>query len=166
MFLKFWVCVLLSAALLAGCGGSGPKLVPVEGTVTLDGKSLANKSLAFIPAEGTAGNGAWGFTNVEGRYSLFSMIPGATKDFEGCPPGHYRVVITEPTIPISEADFSPSHSGEKEGYESPIAIGPPRRSAKRTFPAIYTSSKTTPLLLEVPEVGGNIHVELSSQPQG
>jgi len=164
MFLKSWVCVLLSVALLAGCGGSGPKLVPVEGTVALDGKSLGYKNVTFIPVKGTAGSGAWGFTNAEGRYSLSALTDGTTES-EGCAPGHYRVVIKESTIPISEADFGRSRRGEKESHESPIAVGPTARSGKVNFPAIYTSSETTPLLLEVPEIGGKIHLELFSRPQ-
>jgi len=163
MFMKFKVCVLLSVAFLVGCGGSDPKLVPVEGTVTLDGKSLGYKKVTFISAKGTTGNDAWGFTNAEGIYSLSTMVSG-TINFEGqgCAPGHYRVVITELMFPPPEADLGPSHGGEKESDESPIAIGPPVSSTKITFPAMYTSSKTTPLLLEVPEVGGKIHVELHS----
>jgi len=165
MVIRFWICVLLATVLLTGCGDSGPKIVPVEGTVTLDGKPLAYKSLTFVPAEGTAGNGAGGFTNGEGKYSLLAFAFGATKDYNGCPPGQYRVVVTEPTIPISEADFIPLSGDEEEGDESVVAHAPARNPAKRNFPAIYTSSKTTPLLLEVSKTGGVISIELASPPR-
>jgi len=40
---KFYVGAAVAALLfaLAGCGGDGPKLVPVKGTITINGKTAA-----------------------------------------------------------------------------------------------------------------------------
>ena len=48
------LCML---ALLAGCGGNSnlPKLMPVTGTVTLDGKPLSGVMLSFVPIGSTHG---------------------------------------------------------------------------------------------------------------
>jgi len=160
MLLRIVFCFGL--CLLPGCGRSGPKLVPVDGTVFLDGKPLAYKSLVFIPEEGTAGNGAGGYTNGDGEYSLLAVVFGATKDYDGCPPGRYRVVVSEPSIPITEADFGP-FDGEKEGDEPAVAVGPGMSPATRAIPALYTSDQTTPLVREVPESGGVVDLQLTSR---
>lgn len=147
--------------LFAGCGPSGPELVPVNGTVSLDGEPLPFKSLMFIPEGETAGNGAGGYTNGEGSYSLIAVIFGATKDYDGCPPGRYRVVVSEPSIPITAADFGPS-GGEDDGDEPAVAVGPVAGPVARGVPTIYTSEETTTLILEVPDSGGVVDVELTS----
>jgi hypothetical protein len=144
---------------VAGCGRSGPTLVPVNGTVSLDGQPLAFKSLLFIPDEGTPGNGAGGYTNGDGEYSLIAVVFGATRDFDGCPPGRYRVVVSEPTIPITEADFGPVDAYD-EGDEPAVAVGPVSNPVTREVPEIYASEQSTPLLLEVPKAGGVVNVEL------
>lgn len=160
MLLRVILCFAL--CLLSGCGRSGPKLVPVDGTVFLDGQPLAYKSVLFFPEEGTAGNGAGGYTDGDGKYSLTAVVFGATRDYVGCPAGRYRVVVSEPSIPITEADFGPL-DGEEEGDEPAVAVGPMMSPAMRAIPAIYSSDETTPLVLEVPESGGVVDVELTSR---
>src|SRR5439155_21810734 len=65
----------LAAAVLitTGCG-SGNKVVPVSGTVTLDGKPLANAHVAFQPeapkGSQNAGVGSYGVTDASGKYTL------------------------------------------------------------------------------------------------
>jgi len=137
-------------------------LVPVDGTVFLNGQPLAYKSVLFLPEGETAGNGAGGYTNGDGEYSLIAVVFGATKDYDGCPPGRYRVVVSEPSIPITEADFGPL-DGEEEGDQPAVAVGPLMSPATRAIPAVYTSDETTPLVLEVPESGGVVDVELTSR---
>lgn len=55
------------AALLVGCGSDGPELAKVKGKVTIDGQSLPNATLTFIPKEGTP---SYGMTNATGEYEL------------------------------------------------------------------------------------------------
>lgn len=155
------VAIGFALGLLVGCGPSSPKLVPVTGTVSLDGEPLAFKSLLFLPEGETAGNGAGGFTNGEGNYALTAVIFGATKDYDGCPPGRYRVVVSEPTIPITAADFGPLDE-EEEGGEPAVAVGPTSEPSVKDVPAVYTSEQTTTLVLEVPASGGVLDVELTT----
>ncbi len=56
--------------LIVGCGGAGvadPKLVPVQGKVTLDGQPLPNAIVTFIPDKGPP-SGA--ITDAEGKYEM------------------------------------------------------------------------------------------------
>ena len=156
MVFRFWVCAVLGTILLTGCGGSGPRLVPVEGAVTLDGKPLANKSLMFTPIGDTSGQGAGGTSDAEGRYTLLAAVPGATRDYQGIAPGRYRVTVFESII---VGDLSV----EEEGDEPAAALGPDMGGRESEIPAVYRTEQS-PLVLDVPESGGVINVELKSNP--
>jgi hypothetical protein len=135
--------------------------VPVSGPVSLDGETLAFKSLLFIPDRETAGNGAVGYTDGAGSYSLIAVIFGGTRDYDGCPPGRYRVVVSEPTIPITAADFGP-WDDEREGDELAVAVGPVSTPTARSIPSAYTTVQTTTLIIKVPETGGVVNLKLTS----
>ncbi|HEY2786676.1 MAG TPA: hypothetical protein VGJ05_17060, partial [Fimbriiglobus sp.] len=89
------VRVLLLAVTLAlvGAGCSrGPTLAPVSGTVTLNGKPLANVQVEFWP-EGSAPRSV-GMTDQQGRFTL-------TTDGEGKPGavvGSHKVVLHDLNI--------------------------------------------------------------------
>ena len=84
-----------------GCGGGGelPDLGYVEGTVTMDGKPLANVVLTFQPDQARP---AYGKTDAKGWYELVYTDgnPGAT--------------IGPHSVRISSAD---ADSGDGENYE-------------------------------------------------
>jgi hypothetical protein len=65
---------LLAVAGTVGCGGSGPKYVPVSGTLTLDGKPYGDGVVVFLP-KATAenrdpGRSSAGETDVSGHFVL------------------------------------------------------------------------------------------------
>jgi hypothetical protein len=66
----------LAAALVAaaGCGGDGPKYVPVSGFVKVDGQPYKGAVVSFQPVGGkenaNPGRGSSGLTDANGRYSL------------------------------------------------------------------------------------------------
>lgn len=78
-------------ALVTGCD-QGPKLVPIEGQVTLDGEPLAYGYVRVIPATGRT---AFGQLDEQGRFKLM------TDDAEGCPVGSHVVEVGS-TKAISE----------------------------------------------------------------
>jgi len=80
-----------AAGLLVGCGESGPKLVPVSGTVTLNGKPLEGASIAFQPTS-QDGIPAGDVTGPDGNYKAI------TKGRSGVMPGKYKVVVTKSLI--------------------------------------------------------------------
>ena len=99
--------VLLAALGLAasGCGrGSGPKVVPVSGTVTIDGKPAANIAVVFQPiatGKGEAGMGSTGVTDAQGRFTL--TLTGSDKR-PGAVVGKHRVTFSGQAAQRAETD--------------------------------------------------------------
>ena len=158
--------LFLAAAMLIACGcDRGPKLVPVNGKVTLDGKPLPFKGIYFHPdrSAGAEGNGAGGFSDPEGKYYLVANASGSTVDKRGVQVGKYRVTVAEPIVPISAKDFAPAKLRSESNIPEP-AIGFSSVPAKREIPAVYSSSELTPLIIDVPESGGEVNIELKSKP--
>lgn len=90
----------------AGCGGGGPGDYPdmgtVYGTVTMDGKPLANATISFTP-EGHS-RMSTGATNEDGEYELSYSI-----DVKGAKTGTHSVKISTRKFagPNDEGDWSP-----------------------------------------------------------
>lgn len=61
--------LMLAAALLGGCNGSGPEVAPVTGRVTLDGAPLAGARIRFQP-EATEGSPSYGTADLDGNFVL------------------------------------------------------------------------------------------------
>jgi hypothetical protein len=76
----------------------------------------------------------------------------------GVPVGRYKVIVFEPTIPITE---EVSLASDDPSQLSP-AVAPSFRRRKAQIPKIYTDRETTPLVLEVPSEGGTLEIKLSS----
>ena len=62
-----WIGVAI--VLAVGCGQDGPKLVPVEGTVTLNGAPVAGALVGFQPDDPMA-SPSYGETDENGHYVL------------------------------------------------------------------------------------------------
>lgn len=97
-------CASIVCLFLVGCGHDGPSVVPVSGTVTLDGKPLADVSLSFVPRSPsesslTAGPGSLGKTDAEGRFRL-STVDGR----DGAVVGNHIVRLVPATIDGSNPD--------------------------------------------------------------
>jgi hypothetical protein len=76
-----------------GCGGGR---VPVEGTITFDGKPLVGATVALQRNEGELTERSFiAETNGEGKYQLKTADGSA----EGAPPGSYHVFITSVKAP-------------------------------------------------------------------
>lgn len=73
-----------AAVLLPGCD-SGPRVVPVSGTVLIDGKPLTHGVVQVIPDGGRA---AVGDIQSDGRFTLTTF-----KSNDGCILGEHRVAI-------------------------------------------------------------------------
>jgi hypothetical protein len=79
--------LLVLAIGIAGCSSSdAPKTAPARGTITINGKPLANVGVTFLP-EGT-GPIASANTNEQGEFNLRTVNPG-----DGAPIGMHRVVV-------------------------------------------------------------------------
>jgi hypothetical protein len=121
-------CLLLAPWMaLLGCGGeSGPVLVPVAGTVTVDGKPIPGAGVSFRADAGkgnTTGHAPAATADAQGKYEV---TVGPRK---GAPPGWYKVVVSAPVPP-------------KSGGDAPAPVAVP-------FAAKYTDPNTTDLSIEV-----------------
>ena len=112
-----WVCASLAIALLTSGCRRGPKLSPVTGTVTLDGKPLANAEVEFQPTQGAAPS--YGTTDALGQYEL-----RYTKDKLGAVVGGHVVRITTQTTVVDpetgEESQIPQRVPEKYNYLSEL----------------------------------------------
>jgi hypothetical protein len=143
--------MLLAAVAASGCSSERdpnlPDLVPVSGTITLDGTPLSNTTISFMPAPGTPGTVAAGATTPDGKYTLKSMHSGA-----GAAVGQYRVIISKLKRPDG-SDFP------LDSPEGPIDAG-----ADESLPPRYSDPEKTTLTANVPAGGGIIDFPLKSKP--
>ena len=87
------LCLVLGCI---GCGPSGPKLVEVTGSVTLDGKPVPNAIVTFNP-DFAGGSNSLGKTDANGKYRLeFSQ------DRTGAMVGKHLVEIVTKKISASD----------------------------------------------------------------
>lgn len=128
-----WSTALLFAVL--GCGGGDSfELAPVSGKITLDGKPVAEATIAFQPVtEGRTvnpGPGSVSTTDANGSYRLLT-VQGDT----GAVIGKHRVRITT----------RQANPGQNEDEAQPADL------VRETIPTRYNSD--TMLSLEVPAGG-------------
>lgn len=148
------VCSILGIAALlfpstgCGLGGSSPKypdLVPVTGTVKVDGQPLAGAVVTFLQTDefGTTGNGE---TDEEGTYELQAM------NVAGIAAGRYRVGISYLMPP----------SGNPVGLSARSSLAPVAdlAVAEELLPPKYSDLGRTELEVTVPEGGGTFDFDL------
>lgn len=133
-----------------GCGGGRsadqPDLVPVSGTVTVNGEPGAGVQVMFFPVEGTRGNTCYGNTDATGRYEL-----AAGSEQKGAPAGKYKVTCSKYVLPDG-SDF------KSDGSQSPEMAG-----AKELFPPRYSDQSQTELEATVPAGGGTLDFDLKTE---
>jgi hypothetical protein len=127
-----WLCA--PAALLLGCGGR-PGLMPVSGTVRLDGQPLEKLSVTFFPAQGRAANGV---THPDGRFVLTTFKQG-----DGALIGEHTVTI----VPMLDPPIALPSNMVKTAKQV-AAKAPP-------IPEKFQDNRTTDLKRTVKPDGGN-----------
>jgi hypothetical protein len=91
---KPWISI--GSIVLAGIAGCGPGLVPVEGTITLDGKPLGGATIGMELVGGAKGFRLFsGETDANGRYVIKPFERSST----GALVGEYRVMIRSVKAP-------------------------------------------------------------------
>ena len=136
---------------MVGCnsGPEGPPLVPVEGTVTLDGKPLSKADLMFVPEGDTKGQGGVAQTDMDGRFALLSQ----DRQHQGAPTGNYRVIINKLVKPDG-TDYVPDPNA------GPMDQG----GFRELLPLAYSDMGQTLLTATVPEGGAsNLEFKLNSK---
>lgn len=128
------LAVILTGA-LAGCGGSSdlPDLVPVSGTVTLDGKPLEGASVFFELQDDVEGKkSSFGQTDSSGKYEL--TFGGGT----GARPGKHLVKISKQESAGGDAEGSGASEvkqlvPEKYNNKSELTVEVSADSAEHNF---------------------------------
>ncbi|MGL4552714.1 MAG: hypothetical protein ACRC33_16185 [Gemmataceae bacterium] len=140
------LCSLAFLAVLAavGCGGGGATFVPVEGKVSIGGKTpLTKGDVTYVPDVEGGNNQKYsdfprGLVDSEGKYTL------STVGTPGAPMGKYKVVVNP------NAGFTP---------DSAKPVFPPDVIEKAS-----TDSSTTQLRIEVKAGAPAGHYDLSVKP--
>jgi hypothetical protein len=130
------LCAFLA---LAGCGKGDLKLVPVEGTVTVGGKSLTTGVVTFWSEgepEGSKKVAPIGNIGPDGSYKM------TTNGKDGAPVGRYKVTVSTMMPPGSDVPDITGGGGKKP---------PPMETSSVKIDSRYISLKTTPLKVEVSE---------------
>lgn len=149
--------VLLVLVTAAGCGQSSG-LVPVTGTVMLDGSPLDRARVVFHPQPGVKGNGGDGVTDQTGRFLLRS--PQGRK---GIFPGDYTVSVT--SLELSEKAEKRVAEMRAQGLAPTVVAA----DTKETLPLVYTKPETTPLRQSVGAKGARdviVQLETPSKAAG
>lgn len=135
---------ILCFTCLTGCG-DGVKRAQINGTVTLQGKPLAGASVQFFPEQGTEGEGAIGTADSEGK---FTVISSRNRD-AGVPPGKYKVRVS-------------LMMDRKGNALPPDALQADFPDAREAIPAPFSTTTST-LVVEIPEKGGDIKVDVPAK---
>ncbi|MEO1991744.1 MAG: carboxypeptidase-like regulatory domain-containing protein [Pirellulales bacterium] len=138
--IRMFLCCVLLVCLsgLPGCGNSGPVLVSVEGTVTLDGKPIGGASVLFQPPAG--GRPAVAQTDSQGQFKLAKET--------GAHVGINRVAITKEISPEK-----PVSNEEDEEGSSDFELA---------TPAKYASPQLSGLTVDVQPGMKPVSLEMSS----
>ncbi|MFH1266896.1 MAG: carboxypeptidase-like regulatory domain-containing protein [Planctomycetota bacterium] len=146
--------VLLSACTmllpLLGCEQGAkdlPDLVPVSGSVKLDGEPLKGAMVTFSPTGNTRGVGGAGLSDESGRYELKTRGVDA-----GVPVGEYQVTCSKLVMPDG-SDIPP-------GTDDALLLG---SGTQQVVPVEYTDPQATKLTATVPAGGATIDFELTSK---
>ncbi|WP_153558308.1 carboxypeptidase-like regulatory domain-containing protein [Roseimaritima sediminicola] len=155
----------LGLALLAqvGCGGPGnPPTYPVIGTLTQDGKPVADATVSFVSLD--TNQSSVGRTDASGNFQLTTF-----ESNDGAVPGEYKVRVFkfEPTEELVATEVV-SSVGDDEMEEMPSDYTDPGASRepaapKNLLPEIYNSVERTPLKATVTEGDNKIDLSLDAR---
>ena len=140
---------------LGGCGEGGPRLVPVTGTVTLNGKPLADATISFVPDPSNADITPGGDkTGPEGNYKAMYQSRS------GLAPGKYVVLVSKTAAPPAGVELPPEM--KMDTFQQEMA-----GIRKETLPKKYTDAMKTELPPVEVEQGGSVldfDIKASSTP--
>lgn len=97
-----WMIWLVLSCMVQGCSEPPPRLIPVSGTVLIDGEPLAGGTIRFVPAGGRPFSSA---ILENGSFQLGSSLVSNDRGVDGIPPGEYRIAVSASKI-VSEQEES------------------------------------------------------------
>jgi hypothetical protein len=124
--MRRFFCLLPASVLLlgvTGCG-SGTQVVPVSGTVTIDGKPLTKGYVRVMPANYRPATGAIG---PDGKFTLTTKTPN-----DGCIIGTHPAVVlaNEPLDAVSQKWHAPAKYADETKSGLSVTITGPNTDLK------------------------------------
>ncbi|MFO1005914.1 MAG: carboxypeptidase-like regulatory domain-containing protein [Planctomycetaceae bacterium] len=136
------IMVALTLVWFSGCSSESvpnwPEPVSCSGTVTMNGESLSNATVLFIPEAGTVGPGGSGTTDETGKYSVQSLGPDKKME-PGLIPGKYKVAFSRMVKPDGQVWVPEPNSTE----------GPATSGAREELPQRYSMPFQSKIVVEV-----------------
>jgi hypothetical protein len=132
-------------ALVGGCGPDRPLTIPVDGTVTVDGRPVEGASVMFMPQ--FPGRPALGVTDASGQFRLTTFASG-----DGAQPGQHTVTVTLQKTTGFVAD--------KDGLSGGMA--PEGVRIEWVVPQRYSKPETSELSVEVKQGMSSVKLDLTS----
>ena len=130
---------LLFVMTAGGCGDSGLNLAPVGGLVTLDGQPVSDVGIMFQPTDPALGPPAYGATDANGRFELFTV-------------NQLGAVIGEHRVAISKT----------ESIAIPQRRGLPLYKTKEHIPPKYGNHESSGLTVTVEDDDNSFKFDLTS----
>lgn len=120
-----WIALYLLFALFAGCGPSGPAMVPIEGTVVYNDKPLTSGTVIYVPDDRVNGRQARAEIQSDGSFELTTFEPG-----DGALHGQYTITVVALDVHPGEDRASIEANGGlvKRGSLIPERYGDPSQS--------------------------------------
>lgn len=156
----FLILSPMTVLLLQGCGGSSdlPTLVPVTGTVTVDGKPMAGVTVRFYPmkdGESQPGRTPSGITDESGKFEL--TYSGNNR---GAIPGQYFASVSfedwQPEYPEG-FDAESASAAERKKYETPpVQIAPQFSGSETSLEVEVKSGGNEPFKFDVESWSGPV----------
>lgn len=152
--MRWRLSLAVVAALVLGCGQSGPAVNLVKGVVTLDGAPVADADVGFSPVTPGQGLSAVGKTAADGSFVLNAQ---GARPGRGTAVGDYVVTVRKYEIPPPV----PQVSSDDPSYEPPEPSRKPPAELRSLVPKIYVDKATSPLKATVAKGENSFQFELS-----
>ena len=131
------LCILTIVSFVTlGCGKGTVGVIPVQGTITLDGQPVEKASIAFLPAAGQP-LPAIGTTDAQGKFVM--KTTEGPQELNGAMPGQYKVIINK---------FTQSGIIENEQGLSGV-VAPGGLKVEWLIPQKYSTADTSDLTCKV-----------------
>lgn len=148
-FLSAVLFLLVVLLPLSRCGGrKPPTVVPVQGTVLLNGNPLPKASVTFVPQLEHFGAefNSTAVTDENGSFTLTWAADGQT----GAVVGEHVVLITEPSLP---EEFRHTRDARRvQNYHA--------KQSNRPIPSKYNSVSQSPIRIQIEEGQAPVTIEL------
>jgi hypothetical protein len=140
---------------LTGCPNSSrPATYKVTGTVTMQGKPVADAVVTFVPT-GTDGEAASAITDSDGKYALTTWRAG-----DGARPGEYRVKVSKQESAAVDPSKMVKNLTIEEEQKIYVENTKPRPPAKSLVPSKYQDESTSGLSHTVPQGSSTFDIEI------